>query len=410
MRPKRHTIAYVNNSDLLGRRFNGYDFQDHLANNGYDVEFFCFEKKSESCNVHPMMPWKYAPKIKGAIERLETTFSIQSLIYPFPITLAIQSKFNNVDIAHFQMIHNSFFSLQFLPSFSKRRPSVWTLHDPWALTGHCIHPYSCTKWHSGCHGCPNLDSPKQIKIDTAAILWSIKKDVVQRSDLTIHVLSNWMKEMVDSSPIMKGKKVRIIPIGVDMERFRPDRNIRREFRKSLGIPDESFVIMLRTSTNPFKGLEIAKKLLSKMRPKRQIFILTIDTKNLIENNMENIRIIDQGFVDDSLLIPSYQASDMFLMPSTAESFGVMAVEAMACGCPVICVKDTAVEETIRGCKSYLSIDPQHLEIIAEQIDDLSENFSYLFEMSQKVRDFSVKEYDKKVHMRSLVDLYDSLLE
>jgi glycosyltransferase involved in cell wall biosynthesis len=219
-----------------------------------------------------------------------------------------------------------------------------------------------------------------------------------------------MKEMVDSSPIMKGKKVRIIPIGVDMERFRPDRNIRREFRKSLGIPDESFVIMLRTSTNPFKGLEIAKKLLSKMRPKRQIFILTIDTKNLIENNMENIRIIDQGFVDDSLLIPSYQASDMFLMPSTAESFGVMAVEAMACGCPVICVKDTAVEETIRGCKSYLSIDPQHLEIIAEQIDDLSENFSYLFEMSQKVRDFSVKEYDKKVHMRSLVDLYDSLLE
>ena len=409
MNSTSHTIAYVNNSDLYGKRFNGYDFQKYLLTNGYNVEFFCFEKKSESSFVHPIMSWRFTPKVKGLMEKLEDAFSIQSILYPFPFTLAIQDKFNRSDIIHFQMIHNSFFSLQFLPSFSKKKPSLWTLHDPWALTGHCIHPYSCSKWRTGCRECPSLDSPKRLKIDTAALLWSFKKEMIGNSDLTIHVLSDWMKEMVESSPIMKGKKVRIIPIGVDLDIFRPDRTIRNEFRKSLGIPDDAFVIMLRTSENPFKGIGIAKEVLLRIRPKRQIYILTIEQKNLLDEKMENIKVIDQGYVDDSRLIPSYQASDLLLMPSTAESFGVMAVEAMACGCPVICVKDTAVEGTVRGSKSYLLIDLKHLDDAAREINALIEDTSRIAEMGEKVRDFAIGEYDYSVHMRSMVKMYDSLL-
>jgi len=403
------TVAFVSNSDLLGRRFNGFDYRDVLNSFGYGVEYFCFEKSSQLDFVHPIFPWRYGPKVKGLIDKLEDAISVQSVLYPFPYTLAIQKEFNRSDIIHYQMIHNSFFSLQFLPYLSRKRPSVWSLHDPWALTGHCVHPFSCQKWRNGCHDCPSLDTPKRLRNDTASLLWEYKRRTIQDSDITIHVLSDWMKDMIISSPIMRGKRVQKIPVGLDLTKFTPLKNSKSGPRRSMGIPEDAFVIMLRASKNPFKGIEIAKEILSRLNIDRKVVVLTIERKNMLEAIGNNVTVIDQGEVTVDELVLSYQISDCLLMTSTAESFGVMGVESMACGCPVVCLKGTALDQVLGESKALISIDKGDIDKILEEIKDLSENRARALEMAKASREFVEKRFEINNQVASMIRLYEEIL-
>ena len=60
----------------------------------------------------------------------------------------------------------------------------------------------------------------------------------------------------------------------------------------------------------------------------------------------------------------YQSCDVFLMPSTGESFGMMAIEAMASAKPVICLADTAVEEVSRAPELGIAVPEGDAEAMA----------------------------------------------
>lgn len=72
-----------------------------------------------------------------------------------------------------------------------------------------------------------------------------------------------------------------------------------------------------------------------------------------------------GFVPDELLPDLYRAAECFIYPSLYEGFGLPPVEAMACGCPVICSTRGSLAEVVQDAAA--TIDPEQIESMAAQM-------------------------------------------
>ena len=143
--------------------------------------------------------------------------SMQSVVYPFGELIAESEEFKEADIVHYHLIFNYFMSLYSFKKLTEMKPTVWTLHDPWALTGHCVYPVDCKGWLTGCKKCPYLDRYSPLKEDNASSIWNIKKEIYKDLDIDIVVASQWMYNMVKKSPLTKHfERIHLIPFGVDI--------------------------------------------------------------------------------------------------------------------------------------------------------------------------------------------------
>ncbi len=80
------------------------------------------------------------------------------------------------------------------------------------------------------------------------------------------------------------------------------------------------------------------------------------------------RIVFADFVNDEILPALYNAADLFVFPSFYEGFGLPAVEAMACGRPVVCSSASALPEVVDG--AALLFDPHSVEEQMRAIRDI----------------------------------------
>ena len=81
-----------------------------------------------------------------------------------------QIKDFNPDVIHLHNLHGYYLNIKILFDYLKQanKPVVWTLHDCWALTGHCSHfdYIGCEKWKEQCFNCPQKkEYPKSIILD-----------------------------------------------------------------------------------------------------------------------------------------------------------------------------------------------------------------------------------------------------
>jgi glycosyltransferase involved in cell wall biosynthesis len=68
----------------------------------------------------------------------------------------------------------------------------------------------------------------------------------------------------------------------------------------------------------------------------------------VHRNGLDDRVVFTKFVDDEFLPTIYNAADVFVFPSHYEGFGLPAIEAMACGRPVVCSDAAALPEVVDG--------------------------------------------------------------
>ncbi len=86
----------------------------------------------------------------------------------------------------------------------------------------------------------------------------------------------------------------------------------------------------------------------------------------VERNGLRDRIFLAGYVDDETLACLYSGAVALLYPSLYEGFGLPVLEAMACGCPVICSNTSSLPE-VSGDAALL-VDPQDVEALSDAID------------------------------------------
>ena len=397
-------VLQVSATDSEGARFNGLELSKQLIQRGYDSSQVVWRKRGNDECTHEMFEGALRQKIHQTAAKLERNLSVQSILSPLAFEFAKHPQFKAADVVHYHLIHTGFFNLMALPGLTQLKPSVWTLHDPWAMTGHCVHPFDCTRWKSGCGSCPSLDSEFSMTRDNTALMWKVKQLAYSMSDFDLVVCSSWMEEMVKASPLMKKARVHRIPLGVDLDVFCPGDSQAK--KQKLGVYPGNLVVGLRATTSIYKGLPEAIECLRKLDTEQPLTILTFNQKGLFEEFFGKYQIIDLGWLESTdEMIDAYQAADIFLMPSQGESFGMMAVEAMACGKPCVVFDGTALPETTFAPEYGISVPKGDSDALAAALKDLIENESKRISLGEKGRQLALQHYSQKVYVDRLVELY-----
>ena len=199
-----------------------------------------------------------------------------------------------------------------------------------------------------------------------------KKWIYNNIDINIVVPSKYIYDLVKQSPLTKHfENVHIIPLGIDLDFFN-DKIGKKEARKELNLPEKDIVIFLRAQ-DALKGTKYVVEALEKLETDKHITVLTCDEKNKLNTIKEKYNIVDMGTMDDKQLLYAYNACDMFLMPSKGESFGMMAVEAMACSRPVIVFDNTALPSVTFAPECGVLVENNNSIKLMEAIKHLIDN-------------------------------------
>ncbi|MGQ9468773.1 MAG: glycosyltransferase [Nitrososphaerales archaeon] len=202
------------------------------------------------------------------------------------------------------------------------------------------------------------------------IAWSYVRFYLKRSDALI-VPSKVIKDVLIEHGVEKD--IYLIPSGVDVRRFNPKIN-GEPIRELLGIKDGHLVLYIGRLVKE-KNLEVLIKAAPKVLeefPRCKFIIAGIGPaadyyKNMVlEGNLKE-SFIFKGHLKDEILKHYYAASDVFVFPSKFETQGLVALEAMACGKPVVGADFLAIKEIVKnGYNGYL-FNPDDPDDCAEKI-------------------------------------------
>ncbi len=399
----------ISDNDLYGNRFNGHDLHLCLNARGIDSEQLVWKKRSDDPKTHEISANIGDRKtINRICTRLEQEFLTHAILQPFSLQLFYNEHFLNADVVHYHLIHNFFFNISHLPMLTKLKPSVWTIHDPWAITGHCIHPMDCERWKSGCGDCPNLETEFTMKQDATALNWEFKKQIYHNSHLDIVVASKWMQDLVTQSPLLEKSRIHCIPFGINLNVFSPSDQM--EARAKLGIPLDAIVIAFRSTLWHLKGFHHIRNILHRLKTDLPICLLTFNEKDLLMEFREKYKVVELGWVEnEQTLAHAYNAADIFLMPSLAEGFGMMAMEAMACGKPVISFAGTALPQTTFAPEGGIVVPKGDEEALLAATERLIYNPEERMKIGEKALQLARRHYDQNVYVERIVELYQDVI-
>lgn len=395
-------ILHIGDTDLVGNKFNGHDLHLYIREMGIDSKQLVWDKESKDDSTFQIARDRQNREdIYRQVESLQSQYSLNELLNPLGYDILTDPLFLNAKAVHLHPIHNHIFDIQLLPLMSRLKPIVWTLHDPWALGGHCIHHSACEKWKEQCFDCPNLEMPFGLLKDNSTLNFTIKKNAIQNSNLEIVVTSNWMKEKVLQSPIFEGKKIHVIPFGINQEVFTP--TDKSQARRKLGIPEKALVISFRCDYSGFKGMDFIENVLEKIQTKKKVVLLVLNDK--LRKSYGNYKVKEYGWVkDDNLLARIYSASDLFLMPSIVESFGMMAIEAMSCGTLPIILDGTALPNIVNAPECGVST-VRNREDYLKAVQFYIINDQEREARAEKCAKFANSHYNKDDYVLKLINLY-----
>ncbi|MBS3782601.1 MAG: glycosyltransferase family 4 protein [Candidatus Thermoplasmatota archaeon] len=207
----------------------------------------------------------------------------------------------------------------------------------------------------------------------------------------------------------------IIPNAVDTERFHPS-NDGSEVRKKLGLNDEKLVTYVGRIVY-HKGLEYFVRAAHHLKDENVKFLLVgtgdfkSELENIIERNGLENKVMFAGRVPNEDLQNYYAATDIFVLPSVSrlEAFGIVALEAMASGVPVIVSDIPGVRDVIVEGKHGLLTEPMNSEDLAGKIRTLLENPDMAESMGKNGRERVKEKFTWKKVANRIEQAYKSIL-
>ena len=406
-------ILHINCTDLVGGRFTGYYMQESLDKSD-NVEMAVWDRTTKSAHVYRLPPSNAALRFLATnAMRFGNRVGLDALIGFGGWVLPSRDYFKRADVVHLHLIHNNAnLSILSLPKLARLKPVVWTVHDPWAMTGGCEHSFDCERWLTGCAPrCPHPRRRSLFQHYTPYLHWRIKKWVYQRSDLTLIVASQWMQDRIGRSPLLSHLPCHRIPFGIDLQVFKP--RSKMECRQKLGIPLDHKVIAFRDvglEHDRFKGLRWLMEALKIYMPQGPTSLLIFQDGKGFQCLSPKYNIVATGWIDGEELAGALSAADVFMMPSIQEAFGLMAVEAMACGVPVIVFEGTSLPGVIKSPRGGLAVPARDSVALAGALKRLLDNDDLRNELGANARQIAEDEYAFPLYVQRHIRLYKEVIE
>ncbi|MDD3333962.1 MAG: glycosyltransferase [Eubacteriales bacterium] len=285
--------------------------------------------------------------------------------------LVRQLKEYKPDLIHLHNLHGYYLHLPTLFDYLRKEdiPTVWTLHDCWAFTGHCAYytmaqnappidgerrrgkTTGCQRWQSGCGKCPLKHLyPKSLFLDQSARNWREKRELFTGlPHLVLTTPSEWLKGQVKQSFLGK-YPIYALPNGIDLTAFVPCvdqrymENVVRHFRLDR-YGDRPIVLSVAGVWEPRKGLEDLIELAELLGEDYCVAAVGLDEYQITSLPPNTVVGLPRaGNLND--LCALYTAAQVYVSTSHEETMGMTLVEALACGTQVLCYNATAMPEVV----------------------------------------------------------------
>lgn len=399
-------VLEVNYTDLPGRIFNGYDLHIELNKRGIEARQAVLNKLSNTDTVEQVIKDSI---LQMQLEEYERRNQISHLIYPNAAIFEKMDIVQNADLIHYHILHNFMFSLLDYEKLMKSHRSIWTIHDPWIITGDCIYPLTCDRWLKGCKECPNAQGYGYgAKPGNTHFMWERKREAFRNINPHVIVSCDFMKKYLNNSPLTSHfTHIHTIPFGVHLEANEKKKGFERGF---FSIDKEDIVIGFRAEEGEVKGCQYLYEALRKLDVQNVITILTVGSARIPEDIEKKYRVIQLGWVTDNEVMKKFwNAVDVFIMPSLAESFGLMAIEAMAHQCAVVCFEHTTIEELTEAPDCGVAAKYASAESLKEKLEELLQEKDNIIFRGNLGREIVKEKYRFETYVDKHIKLYENIM-
>lgn len=383
-----------------------------LTDNGYD-SYVCWGRGRDSSNDHEIViSDSVGVKFHGIYTRIfdKTGFASKRA------TRELLNRLDEIepDIIHLHNIHGYYLNIEMLFNYIRQHKikTIWTLHDCWALTGHCawFDVCGCDKWKTGCNNCKQLNTYPASKVfDNSQWNWKKKRELFSNLDITLVTPSKWLAGLVKES-YLKDYPVKVINNGIDLNIFKPTAST--DIRKKYDLDNRPIVLGVASEWTPRKGLNDIIRL-SEMLENIQFVVIGL-TEQQLQKIPKTIKGIKRTESQEELAA-LYSLAEIFFNPTYEDNFPTTNMEALACGTPIITYDTGGSPEVLEDIKENMvgrvikKRDAKSVDIkkVKEIIDDTI-NMLQKYEksiISEKCKEVA-KRYDKDKKMLEYLSIYE----
>lgn len=311
------------------------------------------------------------------------------------------------DVVQLHNLHGSYINYPLLFAYFKatEMPVVWTFHDCWPITGHCVYfdYVGCEKWKTHCYACPQKHThPSSYLFDRSRRNYTLKKSLfTSLPNLTIVPVSSWLSGLIGSSYLQQVSK-QLIHNGIDTSRFQPKETT--SFRKQHGLDDKFLILGVANGWTQRKGLNDFVKLSASLSNDCRIVLVGLTKKQVKGLPKTIITLLRTEHVEE--LADVYAACDVYVNPTYEDNFPTTNLEALACGTPVITYRTGGSPESIDE-KTGFVVEKGDLTGLQEAIRCIQTKGKLVYKNACVER--AISHYSKEDRYKEYMLLYETVM-
>jgi putative colanic acid biosynthesis glycosyltransferase len=329
-----------------------------------------------------------------------------------PWNRVIEKYYSLADVVHVHNVHGYYLPDNVLALLLKK-PVVWTLHDHWLGTGRCASPGDCEGLQQKCRPCPHPNRYPSSWVDRASAGKRYRESLISNGSVQFVVPSRSAYDLFTKMGISMS---RLHVIENPLVDFPNDIQTlsRQDARRKLGIPLDRHVVTFIANCvdEPMKGFEVLLEALSLLPQQHKWFLVVIgevSSKLKREVNSRFFNAFFVGFISDRRMFFEYLlASDCLVNPSYSESFGLVNIEALAVGCPVLC-SDLPIFHEFKH-KLVRFFDPGDSRRLAQSLVVLSESNFKCEDLQTFYSATICEQFSEKVVVSRYMEVYRKVLK
>ena len=317
---------------------------------------------------------------------------------------------SDYDLIHLHWINYDMISIEDIAKINK--PIVWTMHDSWVFCGAEHHPNILENDTRFIEGYNKNNKPKTtLGYDICRKTWERKKKSWKNAKFNFISPSNYEKDCFNKSALFKNSQSNctVIPNIIPENTFKPFDN--KTLKELCQIPFGKKVIGSGaaevTTKKSIKGEYLLIDTFKKIHNKSDYHLVIFgDNNNLFLNELQ-ISTFSTGFISNSYILAGiYNLCDVFVCSSLIESFGLVCLESLFCGVPVVAFNTGGIPDIVEHKKTgYLAQ--------CFDTDDLYSGICYCIdnhdELSHNALIKAHNDFNNKDIIQRHVDFYKSVL-
>tara|TARA_Y100000310_G_C20697231_1_gene826565 strand:- start:3072 stop:4127 length:1056 start_codon:yes stop_codon:yes gene_type:complete len=238
-----------------------------------------------------------------------------------------------------------------------------------------------------CHDLHPLELPNIVSGKTRN-LFKKKIEIMLCAKKIIAVSEHTKQDILKHFPQTDPEKIVVIPMGVSesFKRLKPKEI--KAAKQKFGLTEKKIMLHVGQSLS-YKNIQTLLTAFSSLKNENNVLVkvggFSDNEKTLIKRSGVRDRIVSIPFVSENELVELYNIADVFVFPSLHEGFGLPVLEAMKCGCPIICSNTASLPE-VTG-EAALFTDPYDIPSISSGIEKILSTDS----LRKKMRKASLKQ-------------------